>query len=53
MPPGSATRNCASARVKRDERLAPHIERVWRANFQAYGATKVWKQMHREGVRVA
>ncbi len=42
-----------SARAKRDERLVPHIERVWRGNFQVYGADKVWQQMHREGVRVA
>jgi transposase InsO family protein len=33
--------------------LAPKIEAVWNANFQVYGADKVWKQMNREGVRVA
>ena len=42
-----------SARAKRDEQLVPHIERVWEANLQVYGADKVWKQMNREGVPVA
>ena len=31
----------------------PHIKRVWEANLQVYGADKVWKQMNREGIRVA
>ena len=42
-----------SARAKRDERLKPHIERVWQANLQVYGADKVWKQMNREDIVVA
>ncbi|MBI3778277.1 MAG: IS3 family transposase [Gammaproteobacteria bacterium] len=42
-----------SARAKRDEMLIPHIERVWEANLQVYGADKVWKQLNREGVPVA
>ena len=33
--------------------LMPHIERVWQANLQVYGADKVWKQMNREGMAVA
>ena len=37
----------------RDEQLVPHIERVWHANMQVYGAQKVWKQMNREGIAVA
>jgi transposase InsO family protein len=41
------------ARAKRDEALAPQIERVWQANLQVYGADKVWRQLNREGVRVA
>jgi len=31
----------------------PEIERVWRANLRVYGATKVWKQLNREGISVA
>ena len=31
----------------------PHIQRVWQANLQVYGADKVWKQMNREGLEVA
>ncbi|WP_155836879.1 IS3 family transposase [Paraburkholderia mimosarum] len=42
-----------SVRAIRDERLRPEIERVWRANMQAYGADKVWKQMNRERIAVA
>ena len=38
-----------SPRAQRDEALVPHIERVWRANLQVYGAKKVWRQLHREG----
>ena len=40
-------------RVQRDGVLAPHIERVWRANMQVYGADKVWKQLNREGISIA
>ncbi len=42
-----------SARVRRDEFLVPHIQRVWQANFQVYGADKVWRQLQREGIEVA
>ena len=44
-------RRCA--RAQRDEALIPHIQRVWHANLQVYGADKVWKQMNREGLPVA
>ena len=40
-------------RAQRDEKLVPHVQRVWHANMQVYGADKVWKQMNREGVTVA
>jgi putative transposase len=36
------------ARVQRDQALIPHVERVWQANLQVYGADKVWKQLRRE-----
>jgi len=42
-----------STRAKHDEVLVPHIERVWEANLQVYGADKVWKQLNREGIAVA
>ena len=42
-----------SARARRDEFLMPHIQRVWQANFQVYGADKVWRQLQREGIQVA
>ena len=41
------------ARAQRDDSLIPEIQRVWRANMQVYGADKVWRQLNREGVRVA
>ncbi len=30
-----------------------HVQRVWHANWQVYGADKVWRQMNREGIAVA
>ena len=41
------------ARAKRDQELIPEVQRVWHANWQVYGADKVWKQMNREGICVA
>ncbi|WP_155739074.1 IS3 family transposase [Ralstonia solanacearum] len=40
-------------RAQRDDTLTPDVKRVWHANWQVYGADKVWKQMNREGIRVA
>jgi transposase InsO family protein len=42
-----------SARAVRDEELRGEIRRVWKANFGVYGARKVWRQLKREGFRVA
>jgi putative transposase len=42
-----------SARAKRDDVLALDVQRVWHANWQVYGADKVWLQMNREGQQVA
>lgn len=44
-------RRCA--RALRDDALIPHIQRVWHANMQVYGADKVWKQLNREGIAIA
>lgn len=41
------------ARVQRDAALAAKIDRVYRANYEVYGARKVWQQLHRDGERVA
>ena len=41
-----------SARPKRDMVLRPEIARVFRENFEVYGARKVWRQLQREGVNV-
>jgi len=40
-------------RVQRDAELRGSIRRVWQENFRAYGARKVWKQLHREHIPVA
>ena len=42
-----------SARAQRDEVLMRHIQRIWDAHRQVYGANKVWRQLHREGIPVA
>ena len=42
-----------SARSHRDGELRTEIRRVWEENYDVYGARKVWRQMHREGVGVA
>ena len=42
-----------SARSRRDAELRPLVRRVWESNFGVYGARKVWRQLHREGVGVA
>jgi len=42
-----------SARQLRDEWLKGEILRVYNTKFQVYGARKVWRQLHREGIAVA
>jgi putative transposase len=42
-----------SARAPRDAELRGAIQRVWDENDQVYGPRKVWKQLRREGTRVA
>jgi putative transposase len=40
-------------RAWKDEALCAEIRRVWDENKQVYGVRKVWKQLLREGFRVA
>ena len=40
-------------RAQRDQALKAEIQRVWEENFRVYGARKVWRQLKREGFRVA
>jgi transposase InsO family protein len=40
-------------RAKRDAAFKVEIERVWNENRQVYGARKVWRQLRREGFKVA
>jgi len=41
------------ARARRDAELRDLIDRVWRENFRVYGVRKVWRQLQRDGVKVA
>jgi putative transposase len=41
------------ARARRDAALMIEIRRVYEANFCVYGVRKVWRQLSREGIRVA
>ena len=50
---GSVNPNADRPAVSRDGELRPQIRRVWESNFGVYGARKVWRQLHREGVEVA
>jgi transposase InsO family protein len=43
----------APSRVRRDAVLCGEIQRVWAENFGVYGVRKVWRQLGREGIRVA
>jgi putative transposase len=42
-----------SQRALRDEVLKPEIRRVRKENYGVYGVHKLWKQLNREGIRVA
>jgi transposase InsO family protein len=42
-----------SPRARQDLALQPEIARVFAANFEVYGARKVWLQLNREGLSVA
>ena len=48
---GDPTRR--SARAQRDAVLRAIIRRIWNDHHQVYGPRKVWRQMGREGLRVA
>ena len=37
----------------RDQELLVHVQQVWEENFRVYGARKMWRQLNREGIRVA
>lgn len=42
-----------SDRERSDAEYREEIQRVWDANFQVYGARKVWHQLRREGFTIA
>jgi putative transposase len=48
-----ARRRPPSARALRDGELETEIRRVHAENFGVYGARKVWRQLHREGIPAA
>jgi putative transposase len=49
----AASRRPASARAIRDAQLKAEITRVHAEQFGVYGARRVWRQLHREGIAVA
>ena len=49
----AAKRRLPSARALRDEELKAEIVRVHAEHFGVYGARKIWRQLHREGIAVA
>ena len=49
----AAQRRPASARAVRDAQLKAEIARMHAEHFGVYGAPKVWRQLHREGITVA
>jgi putative transposase len=40
----------ASARAVRDARLRTEVTRVWKENYEVYGADKVWLELNRQGI---
>ena len=40
-------------RARRDEHLRREVHRVWQENREVYGVRKIWRQLNREGIRVA
>jgi putative transposase len=49
----AARRRPRSARRRRDQELQVELRRVHAEHFGVYGARKVWRQLHREGIAVA
>ncbi|PWJ46440.1 putative transposase [Quadrisphaera granulorum] len=49
----AAKTRAPSARAVRDEALKVDIVRLYEANLGVYGARKIWRALHREGVEVA
>ncbi|WP_462183509.1 IS3 family transposase, partial [Frankia sp. AgKG'84/4] len=49
----AAKKRPPSARSLRDAELLVEIERVWKENYEVYGARKVWRVLNREGIAVA
>ena len=43
----------APPRERRDAELSRQIRRVFEENFGVYGVRKVWRQLGREGIKVA
>jgi putative transposase len=48
----AATARPPSARAVADAQLMPEILRVFRDNYEVYGAEKIWRQLRREGFEV-
>lgn len=42
-----------SPRAVRDQQLAAQIRWIWKANYEVYGAYKMWRELNRQGTVVA
>lgn len=42
-----------SARAVRDGQLRAEITRVWKENYEVYGADKIWLELNRQGIATA
>jgi len=42
-----------SARAVRDGQLKAEIMRIWKENYEVYGAYKMWRELNRQGITVA
>jgi putative transposase len=45
----AAKRRGRSTRDRRDEQLLAEIRRIHAVNYAAYGARKIWHELHRQG----
>jgi putative transposase len=48
----AALRRPKSQRLMRDEELMPEIMRVYKENYEVYGADKIWHELNRDGIEV-
>ncbi len=48
----AARNRAASTRAQRDAELTPRLVELWKANYEVYGARKLWKAARRAGIEI-